>query len=392
MILITLFVSNTWSMDREKAVALLCDSSWWSRASTENLEELLIHLEEDAIKYSFCGEDSNSFLHLAAMSTPYTEVIKHLLNLGSLIWIRNRLGQTVVDVASINNNPEVSKILQDFLQQQNDLYNNGKYKWYVGLGVGFDVSSNLHYKRVNQDTTCYPNAACFNNGIPSPVSGYLWTYNMNREPGASLDFFTGIGIKGEKLRVEVSFVTQESSLYQEANELKYSDGVMYSFNPDVNPQTTVLSDAMLNISNIRTNTLVGNIYSETRNVFSQETIHYIGIGMGVVFFDVDEIEFSTEYQDIENPLRDLSSYNSYTKQGTFHIVPTLQLHTGLDFNTDDKVIFGIKFTASIVGSIGYDGIYLTHPMQNIDPNFSFSEGFDEIASWRTAFVIKWRKP
>ena len=133
------------------------------------------------------------------------------------------------------------------------------------------------------------------------------------------------------------------------------------------------------------------MYSEFGNIFFEEAVSFIGAGMGVVLFSIDKIHFSTKYQDTANPSRDLSSYNSRSDQSIFHIVPSLQLHTGLYFNTSDKIRYGIKFTISHIGSIGYNGIYSTHPMQNVDPNFSFSEGFSDAIDWRAVFVVKWMR-
>ena len=174
--------------------------------------------------------------------------------------------------------------------------------------------------------------------------------------------------------------------------MKYNrEGTMYLSNSDTDPQTTVQSDTVLDISDIKTNTFVGNVYNELGNIFSQETILFIGFGMGVTLFSIDKIYFSTNYRDTENPSRNLSFYNSRTDQSTFHIVPTLQFHTGLDFNTNDRGIFGIKFTASYIGLVAYSDTYSIHPMQNIDSNFSFQEGFSETIALKAAFFIKWRR-
>ena len=70
ILLITFVTSSSWSTTREEAIVLLCDTSWWKIASIENVDKLIIDFGKDEAKYFLCGEDSNSILHLAAMSTP----------------------------------------------------------------------------------------------------------------------------------------------------------------------------------------------------------------------------------------------------------------------------------------------------------------------------------
>ena len=152
---------------------------------------------------------------------------------------------------------------------------------------------------------------------------------MQRNPTQSLEFFTGLNLRDErdeKLRVEFAFTTQKSTIYHEFNGMKYDRGEnMYSSNSDINLQSTVQSNTTLNISDITTNAFIANVYSEFGDVFSQNATPFIGIGMGTVLFSVNEINFTTNYQDIANPSRDLSSYNSSTSHNVLRLVPTVTI-------------------------------------------------------------------
>ena len=132
-------------------------------------------------------------------------MIEYLLSLGFFTWKENRLGQTAEDVASTNIYPQIPQTLQSFLRS-NNYYDR---ELYAGLSIGADLaSSHLNYERFNQDTTCYPDAICFANNSPSPISGYFWFYDFHRNSSQPLEFFTGINLKDQKLRVEFSFTTQ----------------------------------------------------------------------------------------------------------------------------------------------------------------------------------------
>ena len=105
-------------MDREEALTLLCDTSWWEEAPLQSLDELLTYLEGDEAKHLLCGEDSNSLLHLAIISSPYTEVVEYLLNSGFFTWVRNRLGQNPLDITLANNRSEALETLQEFFKDR----------------------------------------------------------------------------------------------------------------------------------------------------------------------------------------------------------------------------------------------------------------------------------
>ena len=169
ILLITFVTSSSLAINREDAIALLCDTIWWKTASLENVDKLIISFGKDEARYFLCGVDNNSLLHLAAISTPYTEVIEYLLGLGFFTWRENKLGQTPTHMASANIYPDILRTLQNFLR--NDNYDR---KLYVGFSIGMNSPSRLGYSIANQDTTCYPDALCFTNNSPSPISEYLW--------------------------------------------------------------------------------------------------------------------------------------------------------------------------------------------------------------------------
>ena len=268
---------------------------------------------------------------------------------------------------------------------------------YVGVSLGIDLFSNFQYFRENRDNTCYPNAVCFANNSPSSISGYSWRYDINRKTKQSLELFIGRIIEEEDLRIELAFTTQGNSIYPELNKMKYLKDSVYSLNSDNDPETTILSNTTFSISDVNINTFVGNVYNDFGSMLFQGTNAYVGMGVGVTFFDVDKIYFSTNHLDMAaDSLRDLSIYNSYSEESIFGLLPTLQLHAGLDINTDDRAIFGIKLTLSGTGSIKDNGEYLIHPknIYVIHPiydlgRFSFTEGFTHIINGRVAFVIKW---
>ena len=177
----------------------LCNSYWWKEAPVHNLEDIIIQ-EPREIKTIICDDDGNSPFHLALMFTPYKEVIKYLLDLGFSIEDKNQLGQGPLELASMNENPEILGALQS----------HSHSNWYKGVGVGGSLLSQIIQSGNNRDTTCYPDDNCFTQFI-SP--GRLWFHNVNQDTGVPLEFFIGKKV-GEEWRFEIAFTIQQNNLDQ----------------------------------------------------------------------------------------------------------------------------------------------------------------------------------
>ena len=208
---------------------IVCNPHWWKQALVYHLENFIIHQEKkDEIKNIVCDEDGNSPFHLAMIFTPYEEMTKYLLDLGFSIEDRNQMGQSPLELASMNENPEILGVLQNHSQ--------GHSNWYRGVGVGSSLLSQINQFGNNRDTTCYPNKSCFTKFLP----GYLWFHNVNQDPGVPLEFFIGKKV-GEEWRFEIAFTIQQNNLDQGIDQY-YKEGLEYPDTDYYQSRSPILSN------------------------------------------------------------------------------------------------------------------------------------------------------
>lgn len=427
-ILLTLTIP-VWAMIEEDYLTIPCDPYWWKENSLYQVEQLAEDLGQDQMIDALC-EEGTSFFDLAAMTSPDPEVIIYLF-----VDIGFHIDQDVLSFAAMNENPEILNTLNT-LDNSNTTSGDGGYsednldkssavteedqqggirinpedkiqpaqpqqniEWYAGVAVSSSLPFKINQEGWNHDTTCYPTDNC---GV-SPITGYRWFYDLesqrNPKKNSKLaEAFVGFRYK-QAVRFELAVGHQYSQLEQRIKDVKrYTDPglvepIERSLSTNAISSNAVSSNALSEVEGLTTNTFMVNTYYDFFQ-WSSATL-YGGVGIGAAQTTINGVHYSTDYEDIAEPLKDyyppLSSYNSQQDTDMSDWLPLLQLHIGTDLHSSEKAKFGAKLTFSkLLGPLRYQGFYSVHPMHSIDPNFPNYNMFENIQYLTAMMTFKWQ--
>lgn len=258
--------------------------------------------------------------------------------------------------------------------------------WYVGAGTGAGWSSTINQEGWNRDTYCYPDS-CGEPGLSEEIAGvsipgYRWKYDLDTDTGSAFEISVGRHLN--RLRLEITAALQKNDIDQQFSSITFLDGRLDSQPPG----NRVTSNFVSTIDDFLTRTVSLNAYYDFTAAFDRIT-PYLGIGLGAAFAEVSGVYYSTNYQDLADPSRDLSFYDSSQDTDMTDTVLFGSIHAGADYSLSDRILAGLKLTWSIMDDIKYTGSYSYHPVHSEDPDFANHTTFSDIQQWSVMLTVKY---
>ena len=259
----------------------------------------------------------------------------------------------------------------------------GRSGWYIGGGIGANWTSRMDQEGWNRDTYCYPDsAACDVPGPSENISGYRWMYDLGMDAGSA--FEVSVGRMFNRWRLEFSAAQRNNAIEQKFKSITFLDGRV-----DTPPSgNTVTSNSMTRIDDLTTRTLSVNAYYDFTNVFERIT-PYLGVGLGVAFVEISGVHFSTDYEDLADPSRDLSEFDGAQDADLTDTVFVGNVYAGADYSLTDETLLGVKLTYSMMGDVEHTGGYSVHPMHAQDPAFTNNNTFSGPRQFSAMFTLKY---
>ncbi len=263
----------------------------------------------------------------------------------------------------------------------------GRSGWYVGGGIGANWTSRMEQVGWNRETYCYPDA-CDQPGLSKDIQGvsipgYRWMYDLDVEAGSAFEI--SVGRMFNRWRLEISAAQRTNDVEQQFRGITYLDGTS-PIHPSQGNRVT--SNSMARIDDLTTRVLSLNAYYDFTNVFARIT-PYLGVGLGVAFVEISGLHFSTDYQDLSDPSRDLSFYNSRQDVDLSDTVFMGNVYAGTDYSLTDETLLGVKLTYSMMDDVDATGRYSTHPAHREDPGFINHNTFSGPRQFSVMFTMKY---
>lgn len=257
--------------------------------------------------------------------------------------------------------------------------------WYLGASLGVGQVSDLKQEGWNQDTFCYPDAACFDE-IPLPnVPGYRWHYDIAADRGAAFEL--SFGRFFGRTRLELALVQQANDTRQIFTGIAYQDGVA------IRPRAggTVASNGQGTIDQRRVRSVSLDAYYDFPDAWG--TISpYVGVGLGQAFVEFAGVRFASDYRNtmaaVEAYDPPLSFYNSAQDADLDDTTLVWRVHAGADYALSRKSAIGLRLTWSETGVTEAVSGYLTHPMHGIDPAFTNTNAFNGAHHWTLMLTFR----
>ena len=258
--------------------------------------------------------------------------------------------------------------------------------WYFGAGIGAGWTSTINQEGWNRDTYCYP-ASCDEPGLSEEIAGvsipgYRWKYDLDTDTGSAFEISVGRYLN--RLRLEITAALQKNDIDQQFSSITFLDGRLDSQPPG----NRVTSNFVSTIDDFLTRTVSLNAYYDFTGTFDRVT-PYLGIGLGAAFIEVSGVYYSINYQDLADPSRDLSFYDSSQDTDMTDTVLFGSIHAGADYSLSDRVLAGLKLTWSVMDDIKYTGSYSHHPAHREDPDFANHTTFSDIRQWSVMLTVKY---
>ena len=124
-------------------------------------------------------------------------------------------------------------------------------------------------------------------------------------------------------------------------------------------------------------------------MFHPRITPYLGVGLGVAFAELSDVYYSTNYEDLADPSRDLSFYNSYKDADMWDTVIVGHFHVGTDYHLTDTILAGVKFTYAMMDDLDDRAGYRAHPVHRENPDFRFNEHFSSPHQYSVMFTLKY---
>lgn len=257
--------------------------------------------------------------------------------------------------------------------------------WYVSGGIGTTWSPDMNQEGWNQDTFCYPDAACFDEEPIPLVSGYNWFYDIRLDEGYAFEL--SLGRFFGRARIELALAQSSSEASQTFTGISYLDGT--TIQP--RPGGTVNSNGRGTIGGQLMRSVSLDAYFDFTDTWHTIT-PYIGAGLGIASVTMEEIRFSTEYIDAPGAAEiyepPLSFYNSVQDADLEDSATLLRLHVGLDYLLNPMTSAGLKLTWSSKEDIEVTDGYEQHPMHGVDSAFMNTNAFREMSNWTLALSLR----
>ncbi len=277
----------------------------------------------------------------------------------------------------------VIAIVLGFVASGNAGAEPGRSGWYIGGGIGANWTSQMDQEGWNRDTYCYPDSdSCAAPGPSADIPGYRWMYDLDLDAGTAFEI--SVGRMFNRWRLEFSATQRNNAIEQKFKDITFLNG-QHDTRP---PGNRVTSNSMTRIDDLTARTLSVNAYYDFTDIFERFT-PYVGVGLGVAFVEISGVHFSTDYQDPDDPSRDLSAFNSRQDADLTDTVFAGHFYAGTDYSLTDETLLGVKLTYSMMGDLEHTGNYQLHPMHAQDPAFTNNNTFSGPRQFSVMFTAKY---
>ena len=407
-IMATIITGPSWSNDNSPENSdELCQKSWWQEATIDKIQKYVEKVGEAEFLNARCDQEENSYLHLATSFSKNSLIIAELVDMGFYPEEENLRNQSSIDIDELFNNNSFKSIFEgNFLQKNTSrenpspmikgvsLPNLHPFKakrdgWYFGLGAGISLPTTTSTKEGrNRDTVCYPENVCFIDDSIIPGPGYTWQYDLDAHASAIAELFLGHFLG--PFRVELSFAQSKSDLSQNFKKITDLNGKPVTPERDDN---IIQTNTQIGIDRMEMEDINLNFYYDFLN--KTPVTPYLGVGIGFSRVEIYGASYENKRKDV-GPNPESRSYDPplsfYDNKGDYNLVDRAsfwKLYSGVDFALNDKALLGVKLTYSGQQSpIEYTGRYNTHPMNQIDSNFNYSEKFLDFNRFTWMITLK----
>ena len=261
-------------------------------------------------------------------------------------------------------------------------------EWYIGGGIGASWVHDMEERGWNRDTYCSPRT-CDEPGLSENIEGisipgYRWNYDLDLDIGSAFEI--ALGRTFNRWRLEISAAQRKNDIDQEFTGSTYLDG---RERDQPSARNRVVSNSVSRIDDLTTRTLSFNVYYDFLDVFHPRITPYLGVGLGVAFAELSDVHYSTSYEDLADPSRDLSFYNSYKDADMWDTVVVGNFHVGTDYHLTDTILAGVKFTYAMMDDLDDRAGYRAHPVHRENPDFRFNEHFSSPHQYSVMFTMKY---
>ena len=259
--------------------------------------------------------------------------------------------------------------------------------WYMGAGIGASWLFGMDQKGMNQETTCYPDDACFDLDPVPEVPGYRWHYDIDSDSGIAFKLFAGRVIG--RTRLELSLAQRKNDINQAFRGITYGDGTL----SEPRPNTSVVGNSETSADDLTVQTVSLNAYYDFPDL-QRRFSPYLGGGLGVAFTKLSGLKFSADYEDTSGASQTsdppLSFYNSRQDVNLYDNVFIWHLHAGIDYSLSDKTLLGLKLSYSMMDDIKDQAGYSLHPFHAQNLGLTSQTTFGGGEYWTLVLTLKRR--
>ena len=256
--------------------------------------------------------------------------------------------------------------------------------WYLGVGAGPGWGATLDQAGWNQESFCYPDAACFNE-VPIPsVPGYRWSYDIDLDAGAGAEVFVGRSLPSGA-RFELALGWGRNSATQQFTGITYFDGAEVLHRPG----SPVVSNTQAYVDNFNARSAMLNAYYDFPNALGRVT-PYVGVGLGLAALELAGLHFSNDYEDTQGDIYDppLDFYNSVQNADLRGTRLQWAVHAGADFPATAQLQLGIRLSYTGAGDFEATAGYDKHPFNTLDPDFTNTTRLSGARALRLTLTLK----
>ena len=258
--------------------------------------------------------------------------------------------------------------------------------WYVAGGLGAGWVRNQEQEGWNRDTFCYPSDACFDQDPVPMVAGYRWRYDIALDRGAGVEVSAGRFFG--RSRIELAFAQRKNDVSPTFTGSAYLDGAA------IEPRSsgTVASNGRGTIDHRKVRSISLDAYYDYPGAWDAVS-PYVGVGIGQARVEIAGLSYLSDYRDVPGAGEaydpPLSFYNSVQNADLGDTVLIWRLHAGADYALNRRTSVGLRLTWSASGDAEDTGVYETHPMHAIDPDFTNTNAFSGVRRW--ALMLAFRR-
>lgn len=422
---------------------VFCHGSWWARAPARSAAFLVGRTLRDAPQAPAtelrCGDDGDSLLHLAAAHSPRPEAVAALLDAGFDPEERNDLGEDALDLAALNGNPAVLRLLEERLGEppgddpppvpaglgprphadpEGPSPGRGGAEWYVGIGGGSFHPLEAAVSTADHDSACYPGETCFTDALrlrpffptedgllrylargASRTKGRQWSHRLLRR-GESLALAAFAGVRQGRLRFELAGGLSRSGVrlartgaWTELQKPLWADLDDRDDPPELVPGDA--SRSVFRAEDLSVRWASVDAYLDFARFEEGALVPYLGFGMGAAHASVRGL--SRENDPVPSPLPGAppASFHAILRRGdAASVLPLFRLHAGLDMVLGDgRRALGLKATLDRMGGgLRRTAGFERHPGLAVDPDAADRVAIDGLGGVTASMTLKWLRP